>query len=477
MAYKYGSRDQLSIFPESIESYVSDSDPVRAYDIFIDVLQKQGLGIITQSVKVGNSSYDPVAMLKILIYSYSYGWRSSRKIERALHHNLSFIWLSGGLKPDHKTISNFRKNNAKLLKQVLKRCVRLCYELDLIKGNVLFVDGSKIRANAGNKATISKAKLEEELNEIDERINQLVDQINEEDNVADTSLVQLHSDLSDQEKLKSKVEKLLTEIGTDKSINKTDKDSKIMKGRQGSHSSYNSQIASDDEHGLIVSAQAINATVDRSELEAQVHSAEQNLEKEYEIICADAGYSSVDALKPLVESDRTIIVPNGKQAQKKPVEPSPFDKTEFSYDSESDTYTCPEGNQMYRSYQAKGSNKIVYRMNDYKQCLKCPHFGICTTSKKGRTLTRLVNEHIQEHLIKTYEKPESQQVYNRRKMKVELQFGHMKRNLNVSSYLTRGLQGVNAELNILASCYNMSRMITILGGVQLFKNKMMEMLE
>lgn len=269
---------------------------------------------------------------------------------------------------------------------------------------------------------------------------------------------------------------MLSEIGTDKSINGTDKDCKIMKGRQGSHCSYNSQIGSDDKHGLIVSAQVSKAPVDRNELESQVNLAEENVGKQIPIVCADAGYSSVDALKPLVESDRTIIVPNGKQAQKNAPEAGLFDKDKFIYNTESDSYTCPEGKQMYRSYKAKGSNKIVYRMNEYKNCLKCPHFGECTTSKKGRTLTRLVNEHIQEKLIQTYEKTESQEIYKRRKTKVELQFGHFKNNLNVRSFLAKGISTVNGELNVLASCYNISRLITLLGGVDMFKVKMSELL-
>lgn len=198
MAYKRGNREQLSFFPASIDSYVGDSDPVRAYDLFIDVLQKQGLGITTQNNKVGNSSYDPVSMLKILIYSYSYGWRSSRKIERALHHNVSFIWLAGGLKPDHKTISNFRRKNEDLLKKVLKQIVRLCIKLDLIQGNVLFVDGSKMRANAGNKSTFTKEKLDNKLKQIDDRIDKLIEQINTEDNISDDSLVKLNSEMLDQ---------------------------------------------------------------------------------------------------------------------------------------------------------------------------------------------------------------------------------------------------------------------------------------
>ena len=118
MAYKYGNRSQLTFLPECIEKYVTEDDPVRVYDAFVDALNPKELGIEIDENAVGNACYDPVAMIKILVYGYSYGWRSSRKLERALHHNLSFIWLAGGLKPDHKTISNFRKEHKKSLKKV-----------------------------------------------------------------------------------------------------------------------------------------------------------------------------------------------------------------------------------------------------------------------------------------------------------------------------------------------------------------------
>ena len=97
-------------------------------------------------------------MLKILIYSYSYGWQSSRKIERALNHNISFIWLAGGIKPDHKTIAEFRRKNKKEIQKILGQSARMCIELELIEGNILFVDGTKIRANAGRGKNYTKEK-------------------------------------------------------------------------------------------------------------------------------------------------------------------------------------------------------------------------------------------------------------------------------------------------------------------------------
>ncbi len=131
MALIYGDRVSRRLFPLSIEDYVLENDPVRAYDAIIDAFNLNEMELEIDENKVGAPSYDPVAMLKLLVYGYSYGIKSSRKLERALHHNFSFIWLLGGLTPDHKTIANFRRNNKKLLKKVLYQCSHLCIDLGL----------------------------------------------------------------------------------------------------------------------------------------------------------------------------------------------------------------------------------------------------------------------------------------------------------------------------------------------------------
>src|SRR4030042_6151919 len=176
MAYRYGNRCQFGLFPQSIEDYVAPHDPVRAYDAFVEALDFNDLGIQIDPNQVGNSEYDPTAMLKLFAYGYSYGTKSSRKLERETHHNLSFIWLMGGLKPDHKTIAKFRRKNKEALKKVLRQCARMCLKLNLIAGNVLFVDGTKLRAKAPRGEAHDQAYYEQHLSEIDRRIEQLVEE-------------------------------------------------------------------------------------------------------------------------------------------------------------------------------------------------------------------------------------------------------------------------------------------------------------
>jgi transposase len=135
MVYRHGDRNQMQLLPPSIEEYVGLDDPVRAYNAFVDSLSLAELGILWDEHKVGNSEYDPKAMIKLLVYGYSYGLRSSRKLEMATYHNLSFIWLMGGLKPDHKTIARFRKNNRTALKNILIPPVAVVSSMGLLSNS------------------------------------------------------------------------------------------------------------------------------------------------------------------------------------------------------------------------------------------------------------------------------------------------------------------------------------------------------
>jgi transposase len=170
MAYRCGEREQLGLLPASIEDYVGKEDAVRVYDAFVESLNFTELGIEIAEDQVGNPEYDPKAMMKLLVYGYSYGVKGSRKLERECYHNLSFIWLMGGLKPDHKTIAEYRRRHKKALRKLLKQCVRLCIKLNLIAGNVLFVDGAKIRANAGRAKSHGPEWYDNKLKEIDQRM-------------------------------------------------------------------------------------------------------------------------------------------------------------------------------------------------------------------------------------------------------------------------------------------------------------------
>ena len=465
MAYRYGDRKQRTLFPQSIDEYIPQDAPVRAYDVFVDSLDFTELGIEVEPHKVGCPQYDPKIMLKLLLYGYSYGVRSSRKLEREAHYNLSFIWLTGGLKPDHKTIAEFRKNNKASLRKVLKQCARLCVKLDLIEGNTLFVDGTKIRANASIKNSWTKERCNRHLKKIDKRIKEILSECDAADRKEKgrPSLVKMKEELNDQDALKSKVKNILNELKAEdkKSTNTTDPDCKLMHSVQGSHSAYNVQSVVDEKHGLIVNSDVVSENNDIHQFADQIEQANETLDKKCQTACADAGYASIDELEKIDEQGIKVVVPSQKQALKEKKE-DPFDKSHFKYNRKKDCYICPAGEVLtYRRTELE-KRRGVYRVKR-STCENCQHFGICTTGKIGRKVTRLLKEDLKEKLEAQYEQPESQKVYNLRKQKVELPFGHIKHNLNVSGFLLRGLDGVKAETAILSSCFNIARMISIMG--------------
>jgi transposase len=438
--------------------------PVRAYDVFVESLDFEQLGLRIEPHKVGCPRYDPKVMLKLLVYGYSYGIRSSRKLERETHYNLSFIWLTGGIQPDHKTIAEFRRCNKAALARVLKQCARLCMALGLIEGNTLFVDGSKLRANASIGNSWTSERCIKRLEQIDRRIAEILSECEQADQQEreDGSMVKMDKELADQEALRAKVRGLLKRLDAEgqASINATDPECTKIRGRQGSHAGYNVQTVVDEKHGLIVSSDVVAENNDLHQFAHQVEQAHQTLGHLCKTACADSGYSNIDELEKVDHQAITVVVPSPRQVCEQ--EPGPFDKSHFTYDPVADRYTCPAGKILSCRRTNPDRNRKEY-LAEAGACRTCEHLGLCTDSRQGRKVTRLLKEDLREKLERQYAQPESQRIYALRKQKVELPFGHIKYNLKVGGFLLRGLDGVKAEMSILSSCFNMARLISLMG--------------
>lgn len=460
-----GDRYQLTLLPPSIEDYVPKNDAVRAYDAFVDLLDWAAIKFDIPSNDMGRPKYDPKTMLKLILYGYSYGIRSSRKLERACYHNLSFIWLTGGLTPDHKTIAEFRRKNKKLLQNIFKQCVRFCLKCGLIDGNAFFLDGTKVRANASTKNSYTKEKCTKTLSRIDEHIDKLLDECEEIDQqeASEGQHGKLEKELSDSQSLRSRVEHVMKELDEEnrKSKNLVDPDCSNMRSVQGTHASHNVQAIVDGKNGLIAHIDTTSQGNDSQQFAEQITKANEALDKKCESACADAGYANTDELQKISSQNIKVIVPSQRQALHK--ELGSFSNEKFTYDAELDQYTCPSGKVLtYRGLNRQHKTK-VYHIADANLCRQCPHFGVCTKSNVGRKLTRLINEEFKQKLEKQYLEPESQAIYKRRKELCEHPFGHMKRNLKLDAFLLRGREGVLAEISLLATCFNIRRIISILG--------------
>ena len=466
MALRQGNREQMQMLPASIEEYVAEDAPVRAYDAFVEALDFEGLGIDTNPLKEGNPSYDPKTMLKLLVYGYSYGVRSFRKLEREIYYNLSFIWLMGGLKPDHKTIAEFRRRNKGALQKAMVQCVRICIKLDLIAGNILFVDGSKIRGNASIKNAWTKEKCEHVLQKAEKRIVKIIAEaeVIDKEEAGLPSLVEVQKELEDTRNLKQRVVQIMSELkqSDKKSLNTVDRDCTRIHSVHGTAAGYSAQVVVDDKNGLIVNCDAVSANSDMGQFSLQIDQAQEILGKPCQTAVADAGYAHIDDLHKIFEQGVQVLVPTQMLASGK--ELGEFDKRKFRYDKAKNCCYCPRGEILTYHSLTTSRNGKVFKIKKTETCFSCPYFGKCTISKRGRKVCKLYNEEFQERLEKELRLHPNQEIYKRRQAKVELIFGHIKRNLGVNSFLLRGLDGVKAETSLLSVCFNVRRLLSLLGN-------------
>ena len=479
MAYIKGNRNQLTFLPPAIEDYIASDDPVRAYDIFVEALDFRKLGLVIDENLSGANPYWPKAMLKLLLYGYAYGIRSSRKMEQACYHNLSFIWLTENLKPDYRTIARFRINNKHILKATLHQCARMCLKLDLIEGNTLFIDGTKIKANASYDSSWSKEdclRYEDIIAKNIERVlGECEDTDNQENNMP--SLVKLKEELSSHETLRAKVRAIAKELEAShqKNYNTTDPESFISKADRGTDMYHNAQMTVDEKHGLIVNADVIAQNNDANQLSVQTKQAQEALGKKPLVTCADSGYYSIPDMEK-IGHDIKIVVPSQGQItnERHPERKKQFSKDTFIYNETNDEYICPQGKILKRTELKafdRQQHNITYEAKSC-DCRHCVNFGSCTTSNTGRRIIRLENEKLQEQIAALYTSDAGQRIYKLRKQKAELPFAHIKHNIGFRQLLLRGIEKAKAEISLCAISYNITRMISLL-GVQKMQNALM----
>lgn len=474
MAFKFGEhRDQATFLPPVIDDYVGPHDPVRVYNAFIDALDFDALGI-SLIPKAGADRYDPRKMLKLIVYGASYGDRASRKLERACRHNLSYMWLMNGLQPDYRTIIRFRSDYKEAITNVFKQCVRMCVKMDLIEGNTLFLDGSKFRANASIAHTLSREDIEQELTQIDQHIDELMAESQRLDQQEDgqPSLVETRKEMASHQALADQMKDCLALLKGEQrsSVNRVDPDSVKAKSRQGTHAMHNVQCVTDNKHGLIVQAEAVSEANDARQLVPQIKQAIENIGRSPQAIGTDAGYFNPSRNKD-IDDNITVVMPSPQQASQEkhpdPTPPGPFDKSHFQYDKERDIYICPEGKTLkHQGVDSKRPHRHIYQAQA-RECNLCMHHGMCTKGHSGRTVIRSAYEDIIHRQELVYASERGQAIYKERKQRAELPFGHWKRNLGAGQFLLRGHQKVNAEVSVLATCFNLARMITIVGVSQL----------
>ena len=458
---KSNNRDQLSLEPLCLEDMLPPDAEVRALEIIIDKMEIRSLGFIYSETKAtGRKPYDPVDMFKIYAYSYFNGIRSSRKIERECYRNIELMWLIGDIRPDFKTIADFRKDNKAQIKAAFQKFSMICGELGLIGKEIVAVDGSKFRASNSRLAYHSEKKIDEKIKhhtEKAEKYLKLLDSCDKEE----TKSPKLTNDeiVSKIDKISKRVDELVAlkadviERGT---IYETDPDSRMMKtNNNGCDICHNVQIAVDDKAHLVVAVDVTSQAIDKEQLYNMASQAKENLEVDTLTIIADKGYYSSkqfmlceeDNIKPIVSCANQDFHVNDER----------YSKENFHFDYERGGYICPEGQIL--SVFCKGKDGCIKYANPLA-CKNCLQKSECTTSKYRTIQDRPFIEYARKVDKRT---KENVHTYYRRKQVVEHPFGTVKRAFGFSCFLTRGTENVRTESLLHFLAYNMKRVINIMG--------------
>jgi transposase len=473
-------RNQTILFPDTLDEYVTEENPVRFIDAFVGSLDLEQLGFKHSKLDggAGRPPYDPSDLLKLYIYGYLNQVRSSRRLEKACLSNVEVMWLMKKLAPDFKTISDFRKDNIECIKPVFKEFVFLCRSLDLFGAELVAIDGSKFKAVNSTKRNLNEKTLAERLKRVEERIAEYLKEMEENDKVDEE---EEHNDNAAKvEKLKEKLSKLeekrqeyvrtqneMRETGQ-KEVSLTDPDSRLMRvDSQKLDVCYNVESAVDSKNHLVVDYDVISISDDHNELARMAEAAKETLEVEKLDVTADKGFYKGDELKECEENGITtyVSIPEEFMPNKKLGVPEPeFYSSKFSYDPLRDVYTCP-ANQVMTFWKGRWKNRgRLYRT---EACATCPLRSRCTRNKLGRIIYRSEYQDIIDRLRARLKSDEGIEKLNMRKEIAEHPFGTMKRAFNQGYLLLKGLRKVNGEVGFTMLAYNMRRAINILGTKRL----------
>ena len=478
---KYNNKDKL-LFPAAIGDYLPKDHLAWVIDEVVEQLDLRYL--YTKVPSVGNPSYHPKMMLKILFYGYATSNFSSRKIAKAIETDVAFIFLSGMQKPDFRTVSDFRKNNTEEIRYLFVQIVRLCKKLGLVGLGHISLDSTVIKANAYREKSCDREKLILEERAIEEKIKELLDEASatddKEDGIfgADLRGDEIPEELRSQEKRLQKIRETKAKLEEEslKEINLTDPDARFQR-QEGNliRPGYRAEAVVDEKEQIILSCDVTNRANDEQELLPSMAQAVNNLpeisnQDSRVILTADSGYSSMEGLKKL-EEERPYIdayIPDvkyqAKQDGKAIDEDSPFHKKHFVYNSEKDIYLCPDHKELYFSHRKKeqgeyGAYSSIYRCRD---CRKCRYFGRCTKTTHGREIKIYDNTDQVYKMRSKLNTADGKLIYGRRKVIVEPPFGNIKHNLRFRQFLLRGLKKVRAEFTLIAIVHNIQKIAKFL---------------
>jgi transposase len=464
-------RGQSTLFPQCLEDWINEDNPVRVIDVFVEELDLAELGFGRVDPKVtGRPSYHPSVLLKLYIYGYLNRVQSSRRLEREAGRNVEVMWLTSRLVPDHKTIADFRKDNGQAIGQVCSRFIALCRMMGLFTNASVAIDGSKFKAVNNRDKNFTHAKMKRRLEQIEESIGRYLHQMDSADRQEPSpagaiKTTRLKDKIVKLKEQMQRLEKLDVQMraAPDQQISLTDPDSRSMatSGRGSGVVGYNVQAAVDTKHHLIIAHDVTNIGTDRAQLSRMAKQTKEILRTESLDVVADRGYFSGEEILACDMAGITVTLPKPLTSGNKVK--GRFVKQDFRYVAQEDVYICPAGERLAYHYT---NEEDGLRLRRYwtSACQTCAIKSQCTTGKERR-ITRWEHEHVVEAVQRRLdEQPERMR---QRRETVEHPFGTIKDRMGATHFLMKTLPRVATEMALHVLAYNLTRVINILGSAPL----------
>lgn len=455
-------RKQTCIFPVSLEDSIEQGNSVRSIDQFVDALDLSELGFRSDFTENGPPAYHPSVLLKLYIYGYMNRVRSSRQLEKECKRNIEVMWLLESLAPDHNTISNFRKNNAKAIKKVFFATVKIARNFGLIGATLVAGDSTKLRAQNSKKNNFNQKKIGRHLDYIDNKLQQYNKALEQNDNESEKQDIKKDIDKhKGRRKQYKQLEKKLKESG-EPQISTSDPDSKHLIIRNNiTEVAYCVQTTVDAVNNIPFDYLVTNKN-DSKAMGQMLRRAKTILRSNTFTALYDKGYHTGSEFSTANQLGiKTLVaIPGIGRASQAP-DPS-YNSEHFKYNTENDTYLCPQGNILKSNGSSyKGRN---YRFKQYKtnQCKTCPVRDLCTTSKvNGKVLQRSeFQKYIEENARQVLKNPKA---YKKRQAIVEHPYGTIKRQWGFSYISTKKtMQRASADVGFMFIAYNLKRIWNIL---------------
>jgi len=464
------SRHQLQV--SSLEDTISQDNPIRFIDAFVNLIDLEKLGFTLRVLKTeGRPSFDTKVFLKIYLYGYLNGIRSSRRLEKECQRNLEMHWLLEAICPNYHSIADFRKDNPKALKQLFKLFVSFLKNADLISGQTIAIDGTKSRANNGKKSNFNQKKIDKHKEYIDAKSQEYLDQLEQNDSQENsTTITNIQQKIERLKQNKIKYELLEQELQAsgEPQVSTTDRDARaLLVQGQVVEVSYNIQAAVDDKHNLVVATHTINRN-DKNALSAIALEAKENLALETLTVLVDKGYHNGRELDTCKNHNITTIVAHPDQGKSNENGTQPeYLVSKFIYNKEQNTYICPQGQTLTTTgswHKKTGrTQESGYQFQKYRTpaCKSCPVKDQCTSRKGGREIDRSQYADAVEENHQRYQA--NPQLYRKRQEINEHIFGTIKRKWGYNYTDLIGLEKVNGEHSLIMLVYNIKRSINILG--------------